>query len=169
MIAIEEIDKSWTHHIQGWFYKNQAFCHILTLQTQFGWLLLRLLWHFCVTSKGMPDHSHTHTHTHTHTHPPALYSCLQLISLILLSLELASITLFIFGCAASSLLCGLYSSCGGWGLLSCCSARAPHCTGFFHCRARALGHAGFRVAAHGLSSHGSPALENRLSGYGTRA
>ena len=39
------------------------------------------------------------------------------------------IYLFIFGCAGSSLLCGLFSSCGGQaspcGGFSCCGAGAP--------------------------------------------
>ena len=41
--------------------------------------------------------------------------------------------LFIFGCAGSSLLCGLFSSCGEWGLLSSCSVQAFHCGGGFSC------------------------------------
>ena len=43
--------------------------------------------------------------------------------------------LFIFGCAVSSLLCGLLSSCGEQGLLSSCGMRASHCGGFPCCRA----------------------------------
>ena len=39
--------------------------------------------------------------------------------------------LFILGCAGSSLLCGLFRSCGKWGLLSSCGARASDCAGFF--------------------------------------
>ena len=30
-------------------------------------------------------------------------------------LDFLKITLFIFGCAGSSLLCGLFSCCGDWG------------------------------------------------------
>ena len=52
------------------------------------------------------------------------------------------IYLFIFGCAGSLLLCGLFSRCGEWGLLSSCSMRSSHCGGFSCCRAGALGHAG---------------------------
>ena len=48
------------------------------------------------------------------------------------------IYLFIFGCAGSSLLCGLFSIFREWGLLSACSTWAFHCGGF-SCRARALG------------------------------
>ena len=33
--------------------------------------------------------------------------------------------LFIFGCAGSSLLCGLFSGCRAWGLLSCFCAAYP--------------------------------------------
>ena len=32
-----------------------------------------------------------------------------------------------FGCASSSLLCGLFSSCSKWGLLSSCGAPASYC------------------------------------------
>ena len=49
------------------------------------------------------------------------------------------IYLFIFGCAGSLLLHGLFSSCGEKGLLPSCRARASHCSGFSHCIARALG------------------------------
>ena len=45
----------------------------------------------------------------------------------------------IFGCTGSLLLCGLSSSCGKWGLLSCFAAQASHCGGFPCCRAQALG------------------------------
>ena len=51
--------------------------------------------------------------------------------------------LFIFGCAGSSLLCGLFPSCREQGLRSNCSARASHCGGFSCCRAQALGRVGF--------------------------
>ena len=44
-----------------------------------------------------------------------------------------------FGCAVSSLLCGLFSSCGEQGLLSSCRVWASHCSDFSCCRARALG------------------------------
>ena len=37
--------------------------------------------------------------------------------------------MFIFGCAGSLLLCGLFSSCLKWELLSSCRARASHCGG----------------------------------------
>ena len=35
------------------------------------------------------------------------------------------IFLFLFGCAGSSLPCGLFSGCGEWGLLSSCSTWTP--------------------------------------------
>ena len=53
---------------------------------------------------------------------------------------------FIFGHGGSSLLCGLFSSCGEWGLLSscggfsCCRAQALECEGFSSCSTRALEH-----------------------------
>ena len=77
--------------------------------------------------------------------------------------------LFIFGCAGSSLLQRLFSSCGKWGLLSsfsaqaslwcfsCCWAQAPGCTSFSSCDmwAQQLQLPGSRVQSwvvvHGLS------------------
>ena len=47
--------------------------------------------------------------------------------------------LFIYGCAGSSWLCGLFSSCSKRGLLSSCGVRAFHCDGFSCCRTPALG------------------------------
>ena len=43
----------------------------------------------------------------------------------------------------SSLLHGLFSSCGEWELLCSCGARAFPCGGFSCCRARVLGCSGF--------------------------
>ena len=57
------------------------------------------------------------------------------------------ICLFISGCAGSSLLRGLVSSCCKWGLLSSCRLWASHCGGF--------------------SRWGAPALEHKLSRCGT--
>ena len=50
-----------------------------------------------------------------------------------------------------------------------CGAWASHCGGFSCCRAQALGTQASVVVAHGLSSFGSRALEQRLSSCGTRA
>ena len=72
------------------------------------------------------------------------------------------IYLFSFGCAVSSLLYRLSSSCGERGLLSSFGALASHCGGFSCCRAQTLGLPGF-------SSFGSQALEHRLSSCGARA
>ena len=58
--------------------------------------------------------------------------------------------LFICGCAGSSLLPGLFSSCDEQGLLSTCRPRASHCSGFFGCRAPGM--QASVVAARGLSS-----------------
>ena len=41
-------------------------------------------------------------------------------------LEHYGFVLFIFDSAGSSLLCGLFSGCGGWGRLCSCVARASH-------------------------------------------
>ena len=51
--------------------------------------------------------------------------------------------IFIFGCAGSLLLLGLFSSCDEQGPLFSCAACASHCSGFSCCRARALKHLGF--------------------------
>ena len=61
---------------------------------------------------------------------------------------------FIFGCAGSSLLPGLFSSCGGGRLLSSCGVQASHCSGL-SCGAQAVGRAGF-------SGRGPQAPEHRL-------
>ena len=47
-----------------------------------------------------------------------------------------------------------------------CGARASHCSGFSCCRAQALGTQASVVAACGLSSCGSRAVEHRLSSCG---
>ena len=67
-----------------------------------------------------------------------------------------SIHVFHFGSAGSSLLWGLFSSCGNQGLLPSCGVWASHCQGFSCCGARPLGHSGFR-------SCGSQALKHRLN------
>ena len=61
------------------------------------------------------------------------------------------IILFIFGCAGSSLLRGLFSSCGEEGLLSSCGVRASRCSGF-SCEATRQGsrRAGAVVVARGV-------------------
>ena len=53
------------------------------------------------------------------------------------TLNLYFIYLFIYclGCSGPLLLFRLFSSCGEWGLLSSCSARASHCGGFSYFRA----------------------------------
>ena len=53
---------------------------------------------------------------------------------------------------------GLSSSRGRGGLLSSCSERASHSSGFSYCRAQAL-------VCVGFSSHGSQAGEHRLNGW----
>ena len=49
----------------------------------------------------------------------------------------------LFGCPASSMLCGLFSNCNGWGLFSSCGVQSC-CRGFSCCGAQALGYTGFR-------------------------
>ena len=53
------------------------------------------------------------------------------------------IYLFIFYCTGSSLLLGLFSSCGEPGLHSSCGMWASHCLGFSCCGAHTPGHADF--------------------------
>ena len=80
-----------------------------------------------------------------------------------------------FGAAGSSLLFGLFSSCGEPGLLSSCSgARASHCSGLSYCGAWALGHVGSvgvtcRLYSMGFSSCSFQALEHRINSCGARA
>ena len=59
--------------------------------------------------------------------------------------------MFIFGCAESSLLHGLVSSCGEQGLRSSCSVRASHRADVSCCRALALGNTGSVAVVHELS------------------
>ena len=60
------------------------------------------------------------------------------------------INLFAFGCAGSSLLCRLLSSCGEQGLPSSCSEWASHCSGFSFCGAQSLRHLDLIAVARGL-------------------
>ena len=73
--------------------------------------------------------------------------------------------IFISGCAGSLLLCGLFSSCSKWEILSSCRAQASHCGGSSCCGALALGHTGHTD----LSSCGTWALEHKLHSCGSRA
>ena len=78
--------------------------------------------------------------------------------------------LFIFGCAGSSLLLKLFSSCGKQGLLSSCSARTSRVEASPIAEYRLevpelqqFQHAGSAVAAHRLWSAGSVAVVHELS------
>ena len=62
--------------------------------------------------------------------------------------------LFIFDCAGSLLLHGLFFNCGKRGPLSSCGAQASRRGGFFYCGAQALGVQASVVAACGLGSCG---------------
>ena len=59
-----------------------------------------------------------------------------------------------------------FFSCGEQGATLRCGARASHCSGFSCCGARALGVWASVVAARGLSTCGSQAIECRLSSRG---
>ena len=65
------------------------------------------------------------------------------------------IILFIFGCAGSSLLRGLFSSCSKLGLLSSCGLWASYCGGSSYCGEPALGHKGFRSCSAWALEHSS--------------
>ena len=73
--------------------------------------------------------------------------CLEFLKLI--GLTSVSVKMFIFGCAGSLLLCGLFSSWVEQGLLSSCGALTSGCDGVSCCRACALGHAGFSSCGAG--------------------
>ena len=75
---------------------------------------------------------------------------------------------FIFGCAGSSLLRGLFSSCHEQGLLCNCYTQASHCSGLSCGRAQTPGTLASAATARGLSSCGSQALEHRLSSCSAR-
>ena len=60
---------------------------------------------------------------------------------------------FLFGCAGSTLLCRLFSSCGG-------SVWASHCSDF-SCKAQALGRLGFSSCRTWLSSFKPRASEHK--------
>ena len=77
--------------------------------------------------------------------------------------------MFSFGCAGSSLLSTLFSSCSEWGLLTSCGTQASHCDGFSSCGAQAVGTQVSAAAGRGLSGCGSLALEHRLNSCGAWA
>ena len=88
---------------------------------------------------------------------------------IIVSISSFLIILFIFGCAGSSLVLELFSSCRQQGLLSSCGAQASHWGGF-SCGARALGSMSFSsclmglvVATPRLQSTGSVIVAHGLS------
>ena len=79
------------------------------------------------------------------------------------------LNLFIFGCAESSLLHGLFSSCGKRELLSSCGVQASLCVASFAVQHGLEGTESAVAAAPGLSSFGSWALEHRLNSCGAWA
>ena len=84
-------------------------------------------------------------------------------TLYLLKNIISVFIMFIFGHAGCLLLPRTFSSCGEWGLLSSCSVRASHCSGFSGYRARILGHMGFRAVAPQASERRLTAVAPRLS------
>ena len=73
---------------------------------------------------------------------PVLYSRSLLVVYFIYSSVSCLLILSIFGCAVSSLLHRLFSTCIEQGLLSS-RVQASHCGGFSCCRAWTLGHEGF--------------------------
>ena len=73
-----------------------------------------------------------------------------------------SILFIYFDCAASSLLRGLFSSCGKWGAILQLQCEGASLRWLLFCRTRALG-------CEGFSSWGSWALEHRLNSCGALA
>ena len=63
----------------------------------------------------------------------SLGSLFHLSILSITSQFFKKVYLFLFGCAGSLLLGGLFFGCGEWGLLSSCSAQASHRGGFSRC------------------------------------
>ena len=61
-------------------------------------------------------------------------------SSVLFKMYVYNFYVFTFGCAGSSLLCMLFSSCGEWGQLSSCGEWASHCSDFSRLCSRALEH-----------------------------
>ena len=81
----------------------------------------------------------------------------------------SQLILFIYGCIGSSLLRAGFLWLRPAEATLCCGVQASHCGGFSCWGAQALGMQASVVAASGLSSCGSWALEHRLSRCGTRA
>ena len=93
-----------------------------------------------------------------------MFSSVFLFNGLMLDFFFNKKNLFIFGCAGSSLLLRLFSSCGEQGLLSGCSAQAS-----LVAEHRLYVLQASVVAARGLGGCGSWALEHRLSHCGTWA
>ena len=70
--------------------------------------------------------------------------------------------MFIFGCAVSLLLHGLFSTCSEQGLLSSCGVWASHCCGLSSCRAQALEGTGPVVVVRGTSGVQPPEIEQQV-------
>ena len=77
--------------------------------------------------------------------------------------------IYYFGCVGSSLLRVGFLQLQQAGATLRCGAQASHSSGFSCCGAWALGRRASVVAARGLSSCGSQALQHRLSSCGERA
>ena len=91
-----------------------------------------------ISANGKPLYSTSQLPTMDITAPPNFpFSSIREFPLLL------KLNLFIFGWVGFSLLSVGFLWLCEWGLLSSCSARASHCSGFSRCRAQALVCVGF--------------------------
>ena len=92
---------------------------------------------------------------------PHLHSCIILSRVVSATQKVPTGYLFFFKYNIYFSLCQAFivarafSSCGEWGLLSCCGERASHWGGFSVCRTWALGTQASFIVACGLSSWGT--------------
>ena len=76
---------------------------------------------------------------HTHISPPFwVWVFLPLVPVFTFFFLMILMYFFVFACAGSSLLQGLFASCGKWGLCSSSSVQASHWSGFPRCRAQSV-------------------------------
>ena len=104
------------------------------------------------------------------------YTYISLLILLILNKHWGTLILFIhfifiFGCAGSLRLRGLFSSCNEWRYSLVCGMRTSPCGGFSCCGPWALEHAGVSsssVVAHSREGNGTPlqysCLENPMDG-----
>ena len=97
--------------------------------------------------------------------PKSIKRCMSIQKIRKSLLSCLFVYLFIFGCAGSSLLRRLFSSCGKQGLLSSGGIQVSHCSSFSCGEATGT----WALECKGSSSCGSWALEHRLNSCSTQA